>query len=171
MAGMHKIFLFGLDRAGKTVITNFLTSGVKDTTFNPTLAPNPQLLVLKQLKSRIWDMPGQQRFRDMWVKYIIGSELMICAIDVADKPRFEEAKKELLGLIDNVHEKVSPIPPMVILFHKIDTPEAQVNLAEAKSLFDVKGVYKGDLLYLETSVKQPETLEQIFPIVNKYIKD
>jgi small GTP-binding protein len=168
---IHKIFLFGLDRAGKTVITNYLTNKVVDKTFNPTLAPNQQLLVLKKLQSRIWDMPGQQKFRNMWVNYITGSELLVCVIDTADIARYDEIKKELDEVITKVHEKLNPVPPLLMLYHKMDLPESQSNIQNAKAKFNVQGQYRGESLQLETSVQKPESLEQIYPIIAQYFKE
>ena len=168
---IHKIFLFGLDRAGKTVITNYLTNKVVDKTFNPTLAPNQQLLVLKKLQSRIWDMPGQQKFRNMWVNYITGSELLVCVVDTADTSRYMEIKKELDEVVAKVHEKLNPIPPLLILYHKMDLPESQANLKKIQTLFDIKRLYRGEILQLETSIKHTESLEKIFPIISEIFKE
>jgi small GTP-binding protein len=158
---MYKIILFGLDRAGKTVLTKFLTEGVTDQTFLPTLSPNSNLFVLKQQKNRIWDMPGQQKFRNIWANYLVGSNLIIYMIDTADLSRLPETKQEFTGLLKAIEEKLSSKPPLLLLYNKMDLPEAQTNFQTCSDLFKEQLNYKGIFLELAISMKDVTSLEKV----------
>jgi small GTP-binding protein len=153
--------MFGLDRAGKTILTNFLVTGATNKQYFPTIAPSMQLLVVKQLKSRIWDMPGQIKFRDMWFKYVMDSNLLICVVDMADYPRFSEAYQELINLLNHVMHHTTEFPPLLICLHKVDLPEAQAHLLEAKKVFDVSIIYRAPIFFIETSIKNRDSLQKL----------
>lgn len=156
-----KVFVFGLDRAGKTVITNYLTKSTIDQTFRPTLSPASELLVVKELKSRIWDMPGQRNFRQVWFNYVLDSQILVAVVDTADQNRYQEALDEIKKLMNFAENNLKPIPPMVICLHKMDLTESNALISEAKNCFKPLQSYKGKIKMIETTVKKIETLENL----------
>jgi GTPase SAR1 family protein len=156
-----KNLCFWARSAGKTVITNYLTSGTLDRTFKPTLAPDPQMLVLKQLKSRIWDMPGQQKFREMWVKYVTGSKVLVHVVDTADADRFDEAYQELNKLVESMGKDNAAFPPLIELFHKTDIQGSSDRIATIKAKYLKYDIYPGQIIEMQSSIKDPGSLDRL----------
>lgn len=114
-----KIFLFGLDEAGKSSLVRRLKTGKYDDDF---FAPTRRFSIEYVQKSEgelyvIWDMPGQSLFRKKWLVGLQDSNFIIFMIDIANQVRFQEAKEEFWKIItrfeaDNI--------PLIIIGNKID---------------------------------------------------
>lgn len=57
-----KIVVLRLDRAGKTVLVNYLISKKVETQFRPTLTFSIKRLKLSDRTIVFWDAPGQKKF-------------------------------------------------------------------------------------------------------------
>ena len=59
----QKIFLFGLDKSGKTALSQAMRTGKYDDNLFPTTAFDINVLFLKHFEDsvefRVWDAPGQ----------------------------------------------------------------------------------------------------------------
>jgi small GTP-binding protein len=154
----EKVFIFGLDRAGKTIITKYITKGIIDETFRPTLAFTPQNLVFPEVKIQLWDTPGQIKFRKQWLKNVARSKLLVFVLDVNDPVRFDEAKQELTDFIKGLYNMDAPL---IIVYHKMDLPVAQENIGKAKKMLDVEKITIQDIHQIETSIKDVGTLDTL----------
>ena len=112
------IFLFGLDRAGKTTFVEYLKNEkFKDHT--PTLGVNVAHLVLGNVRLEFNDLGGQKAFRNSWMDYWNDQDLLIFMVDAADPDRFLEAGEALRSILDRPE---TANKPLLILANKIDLP-------------------------------------------------
>lgn len=159
----QKIFLFGLDASGKTAISQAMREGKVDENQFPTTAFDIKALFLKyfeeSIEFRVWDAPGQTDYRNLWGEGMKSSNLMLFVLDTSKKNRFPEAKQVLEKILKDPETRGVPI---IFLFHKMDTPEAKANFQEAFAFFKMSMRIGDRTAYrLRTSVKQPETIENI----------
>jgi small GTP-binding protein len=111
-----KLFVFGLDHAGKTTLLN----RIKDSIFiqtSPTLNVNILQILLNNLQIVCFDVAGQKRFRDSWRKFMNATNGLIFVIDSSDFQRIDEAREELLRVLE--YEEAKGLP-LLILSNKID---------------------------------------------------
>ncbi len=154
----EKVFMFGLDKAGKTVITNYLTRGVVDTNTIPTQAFTQRMLVLPKLKVVLWDSPGQIRYRKQWYENVAESKVLIFVLDTADASRFPEAKKEFDDFLKGCFNLRAPV---VFCFHKIDLSESKGNLEKAEKFFELAKIHLQNIVSLTTTIKDTKTLDAL----------
>lgn len=159
----QKIFLFGLDSSGKTALSQAMRTGEYDENQFPTTAFDIKALFLQHFEEsiefRVWDAPGQTDYRDLWGEGYKSANLMIFALDTADKARYPEAKDVLMKVLTDVETRAVPL---IFLFHKMDIDASKQNYNEALKFF--KGSMKTggrEVYMLKTSVMQPETIEAI----------
>ena len=155
---MPKIFVFGLDSAGKTTIIHYLINQEITTNLHPTLGLQINKLNLKSLDFSIWDAPGQKSLHSTWNRGFEGAELLIFVLDISDPARFVEAKKVFNDFLGAIH---SVETPLIICLHKVDLKNAQANVKEAKRLLKLDVKSKRQMFFLETTINAPETIELI----------
>ena len=113
-----KVFLFGIDEAGKTSLVRKIKTGqFNDNFFTPTKKFNIDYIQEKRGQLAFWDMPGQKNFREKWLKGIQDSNIIIYMIDIANQLQFEESKVEFWKIINNYELNKIPI---IIIGNKID---------------------------------------------------
>jgi small GTP-binding protein len=162
-----KIFLFGIDFAGKTAILNCLKYGTPKKT-KPTLAFNIVSLELEGFELQVWDAPGQQNLRKLWNNGFNKARFMIFVLDVADSNRYQEALNEFIKVTNEPDSKSLPI---LFCFHKMDLLEAQENLERSKLTFS-KVISENKVAYiLETSIFQDNTIEKLKKTIIQMVKD
>jgi small GTP-binding protein len=179
--GQNKIFICGLDRAGKTVISLYMSKGIIDMNTRPTLAFQTHQLIHPKIKATIFDAPGQIKLRNLWADNVKESKVLIFVLDTADAPRFEEAKKELFTFLKKCY---SIRAPLLFVFHKMDLPEAKANLKKATEFFDLQNIYKLiefrnidpiTIYSIESNVKDPKSLddlrERIYQLIIRFDLD
>jgi small GTP-binding protein len=147
----HKIFVYGIDKAGKTVISNYLATGELLENTKPTLSFSIYRVGIQRFNFAIWDAPGQTKLRKQWDKRSKNSNLLIFVLDTADNLRFEESKIAFLSTYQSIE------CPVIFCFHKMDLPEAKANLQEAKELFNLEDRIKT----LETTINNLDTLDKL----------
>ena len=155
---VEKVFIFGLDRAGKSVITHYLMTNEVDLNLKPTLAFQQKMLLLPKLKINLWDTPGQIKFRKLWYKNVADSKVLVFILDTSDSNRFQEAKTELDDFIKGCYNLRAPL---LFCFHQMDKPEAQTNLEKAKAFFDLGNIHIQKVHSMETQIKDTTTLNAL----------
>ena len=97
---------------GKTTILYKLKFGEIKSTI-PTIGFNVETISpVKGLSFTVWDVTGAVKMRPLWKHYFENSKGLIFVIDCADRERFEEARTELLNIID--HLVMFDIPLQII---------------------------------------------------------
>jgi hypothetical protein len=91
---MVKVFVFGLDNAGKSSLMRLLATGKYDNNYFP---PTKKFRITNiKLQSGVklvcWDMSGQKIFRVDWLRGAQASNILLFVLDLADSSRFEEVQ-------------------------------------------------------------------------------
>lgn len=154
----QKIFLFGIDRAGKTAMSDTLKKGDTSLETKPTLAFNIGSWVTDELTFQIWDAPGQAPFRKLWKNGFNKAKLLLFLLDTSKKERFEEANKEFRTVINDLETRGMPL---IFCFNKMDLPEAQANKNDARAVFKLPMITDRKVVVLETSVLQKESIAKL----------
>lgn len=160
-----KVVVLGLDRAGKTVLINYLISKKPDETFRPTLSFAIKKFPLPDRVIIFWDAPGQVNLRSSWMKSIKNADCLMYLVDTSNIDRLEESIKEFQRVtrqIINFHI------PLIFCYHKIDLPSAKANLERIKTEFDVDGKYKEKVFQVETSIQEAASIAALEKILKTF---
>jgi len=150
-----KIFLFGLDQAGKTALSNFIKEK-KETNPRPTLSFNVGQWIIRDLEFQIWDAPGQISLRYVWDKGFDRAKIMIFVLDSSKPERFPEAKQELDKVLQNLDTRGIPL---IFCFHKMDLPNAKENITQAREILKLLLITDRYVKVFHTSVKMDSEVE------------
>jgi small GTP-binding protein len=158
MPPRQNLCILGLDRAGKTVLKNYLLSGETDKIFRPTLAFDVSKYSHQNLFYSVMDFPGQKAFRKSWPMQYKYAKILLYLVDANDPERFEESKAEFDNML------TSPLlknVPLIVIITKVDMPDAKKNAEKAKKLFDLGNVQDRAVFSLNTSIKDTPTLDEV----------
>jgi small GTP-binding protein len=158
----RKIFLFGIDNAGKTCLSEALRTGSPPETLFPTTTFDVQVLFVQNFEDsiefRVWDAPGQRDYRDFWGEGYQSANFMIFVLDTTDKERFPEAK-EVLERVINDPETAGV--PLIFLYHKMDEVAAKANYKDAISFFKLSKIKNREVHAMKSSVNDADSLDAI----------
>ncbi|MFO8018061.1 MAG: ADP-ribosylation factor-like protein [Promethearchaeia archaeon] len=146
----NKIFMFGLDNAGKSTLSEYIRKEKVLDDPKPTKSFNINDMILDDLEYILWDVPGQIKFRKKWKKGVLDTNILVFVLDTADKERFDEAKKELYRVLNDLETRSVPL---IVCFHKMDLDEAQSNFKEAKETLELSRIEEREGYWFKTSVK------------------
>ncbi|MHA1681203.1 MAG: ADP-ribosylation factor-like protein [Promethearchaeota archaeon] len=162
----QKIFLFGIDKSGKTSLSQAMRTGKYEGDVFPTIDFDIRALFLQYFKDsiefKVWDAPGQVKYRNAWDEGYKDANLMIFVLDTAEDSRFEEAKETLMAVLEKEETKKIPL---IILLHKIDLDKAKENYYKAMNTFKPTLIPKRDIYILHSSVNEPRTLDDIKEVI------
>lgn len=171
-----KVFLFGIDEAGKTSLVRRIKTGqFDDNFFAPTRKFDIKYVQKEKDFLAFWDIPGQISFREKWLKGIQDSNILVYMIDVANQLRFEESKQEFWNVIN---EEVTPEIPLLILGNKIDlinhskdNNQKQLTRIENEIIdyFDFHKLRDREWNFLFTSVKTNYNIETVLNTISSLI--
>eukprot|EP00929_Paragymnodinium_shiwhaense_P078937 TRINITY_DN40971_c0_g1_i2.p2 TRINITY_DN40971_c0_g1~~TRINITY_DN40971_c0_g1_i2.p2 ORF type:complete len:178 (+),score=47.26 TRINITY_DN40971_c0_g1_i2:60-593(+) len=134
-----KILMVGLDAAGKTTILYKLNLDEVVHT-NPTVGFNLETVKHKNITFTVWDVGGQSKIRNLWKHYYQHAQGLIFVVDATDRDRIEEARQELLGMLQDAELEQTVL---LVLGNKQDMPTAmrKDELAEQLQLPTLKQRY------------------------------
>jgi len=159
MEELHKIFLFGLDNAGKSTLVKY----IKDEVIIKDGSPTRKFdiisdVVINQFNFVIWDAPGQEKFRRDWGDGVRETEVLLFVFDISTLDRVQEAKKELEEILKL--ETVKRVP-LVVCFHKKDIAEFNDDFKEALIDLELEKIEDREVYWLKTSVYEKETIDNL----------
>ena len=152
------IFVFGLDKAGKTTIINRLKQNLFT---DPVQTTNINIvrLLFENLSVTAYDAAGQKIYRKLWEDHLKRQDGLVFVLDVTDEERYSEAASEL-HRISSMSElrKV----PLLILFNKIDLKKPKTKQLISKlKLKKIKNKAR-PIKYFKTSAKTNEGIGESF---------
>jgi len=119
------ITICGLDDAGKTTILRYLETGeFVDTT--PTMGVNRETLHLPGLQINVFDLAGQEDFRNMWHSINEKSDGIVFVVDRANAMRFHEARDVFQSTLN---AQLGNDLVLLVLLNKRDVPDV-INKSE-----------------------------------------
>ncbi|XP_075702156.1 uncharacterized protein LOC142666110 [Rhinoderma darwinii] len=133
-----RILLLGLDAAGKTTLLYKLKLNETVTTI-PTIGFNVETVEpIRNVTFTVWDVGGQTKIRALWKHYFMNTDGLVFVVDSADPERFQEAREELIAIMENNEMREVPF---VVMANKQDLPGARkpMELAESLGLTKMKG--------------------------------
>ncbi len=148
-----KLFLFGIDNAGKTAITMTIKNE-KVVSILPTITYEITRWVIKAFEIAVWDAPGQIKFREEWKNGLVNAQVLMYVLDTTDAARFDESKRELDKIL-NANETTGI--PLLFCFHKMDLPEARANHDKAIKVFNLRQIRNRKVYTFDTSINNPES--------------
>ncbi|MHA1150633.1 MAG: ADP-ribosylation factor-like protein [Promethearchaeota archaeon] len=155
---VNKVFLFGLDAAGKTTLVNQIQEKPDPGNTSPTLGFNLNQLILNDVEFIVWEGGGQVAYRSRWSRGVLDSNILLFVVDTSDLTRFDEAKAELQKVLNDIETRGVPL---IIAFHKMDLDKAKENLPTAKGMFQPNLFDDRPIHQLATSIQMPETIDQL----------
>lgn len=108
----------------------------------------------KQIKLQIWDTAGQERFRSVTRSYYRGAAGALLVYDTTSRESFNT----LSNWLNDTRTLASPHIIIILVGNKKDLEEArEVTFLEASNF-----AQENDLIFLETSAKTGENVEESF---------
>lgn len=158
------LFLFGLDRAGKTTFVEYL-SREKFMDHAPTLGINVSNIVLGNVRFEFNDLGGQAAFRGAWMDYWKNQDLLVFMVDAADSGRLAEASDALWSILNRVETAGKPL---LVLSNKVDLPHAR-RIDAIKRAIDFYKIKHEPLAIHEISIKENENLEKPLNFISSIV--
>ncbi|OLS12338.1 MAG: small GTP-binding protein [Promethearchaeota archaeon CR_4] len=152
-----KVFLCGLDNVGKTTFVHFLKTGEFISNLMPTRRFNIAHIPLGEVEAIVWDMPGQDIFRNSWLKGAQDSNLFLFMIDLADQKRWDIAKIELWKMLNRFELKGVPL---LVLANKLDLVNGNVRRENFLGELELPHLKNRNWNLIFTSIKEKRGIEE-----------
>ncbi|MBD3188062.1 GTP-binding protein [Candidatus Bathyarchaeota archaeon] len=132
----RKAVFVGLDNSGKSTFISFLQEG-KFVEHTPTMGKRKSDMEIGGTRISLFDIGGQEDFRNMWLGELKSAKCVVFVIDKADTKRFQESRNELEKLLPTIKKNNITL---LILANKHDLKEAASlgTVIKEFSLFDVE---------------------------------
>ncbi|MHA1132417.1 MAG: Rab family GTPase [Candidatus Helarchaeota archaeon] len=162
----YKLCVVGDAASGKSSLIRRYASKTFDESYLPTIGAD---FTIKQIEYpaedgtiavvtlSIWDMGGQERFKNIREHYFLGANAAFVLFDLTRKQTFHNLEK-WLGDIDRFCGHI----PIIVIANKIDLPNIEVTQEEIGQFISQK-----NLKVFRTSAKTGENVEKIFDVIAK----
>ena len=157
MHSTSKIVLIGDARVGKTSLVRRFVTNMFDPSYQITLGTTIMKKDVEYLNYvvtlAIWDIGGQDVFRQIRSKYFFGSSGALAICDVSNPKTYENLPTWVDSFKNEVGDK-----PIVFLGNKCDLKEAVIKEEDMKAIVDKYG----NAEFLFTSAKDGTNTEKAF---------
>ncbi|MHA1819693.1 MAG: ADP-ribosylation factor-like protein [Promethearchaeota archaeon] len=164
-----KVFLYGLDNAGKSSWVRFLKTGKFDYNFfTPTKKKViHNIKIDSRLKIILWEMPGQKSFRRVWLRGIQDSNIIVFMLDAADEERFAEAKREFWRILSRYELRGVPL---LFIANKVDLVENKFKLSHIEEFFSLDEINDREWCIKFMSLATKEGCDEVIEWLKNTIK-
>ena len=152
-----KVFLCGLDNVGKTTFVHYLKTGEFIANLLPTRHFSIAHVPLGDVEVIVWDMPGQDIFRNSWLKGAQDSNLFLFMIDLADQKRWDIAKIELWKMLNRFELKGVPL---LVLGNKLDLVNTDISRENMLGELELPHLKNRQWNLIFTSIKEKQGIEE-----------
>ena len=153
----NKIVLIGDARVGKTSLVRRFVTNMFDPSYKITLGTTIMKKELEYLTNNvilaIWDIGGQEVFRQIRSKYFFGSKGALAVCDASNKETYDN----LSSWVESFRNEVGDMP-IIFIANKCDLKDQQVTEEDMRKL--VKTYTKTEFLF--TSAKDGTNAEKAF---------
>ena len=153
----NKIVLIGDARVGKTSLVRRFVTNMFDPSYKITLGTTIMKKELEYLTNNvtlaIWDIGGQEVFRQIRSKYFFGSKGALAVCDASNK----ESYNNLSSWVESFRKEVGDMP-IIFIANKCDLKDLEVTEDDMKKL--VKDYKNTEFLF--TSAKDGTNAEKAF---------
>ncbi|OLS22796.1 MAG: GTPase HflX [Candidatus Heimdallarchaeota archaeon LC_3] len=118
-----KLILLGLASTGKTSLLNYMKNKVFIENTTPTIIQNLVKFVFNNLNLICYDLPGHEKFRNLWKTFLPNSSIIVFIID-SSNPNINNARVALDFILSFVKGNLENTP-LLIVFNKQDLSDAQ----------------------------------------------
>ena len=176
---IRKILIMGLDQAGKTSILNIINQNYNlMDDLKPTIGIERHEIKILGIPIISWDLGGQERFREEYLKntkVFEKTDTLIFVIDAFKATRYEEALEYYTKVL-SMFEKVEIKPKIVLVLHKIDPnllnePETLEVIEEIKELFLAKSQEYTPSIFLTSIFDRKSIIEAFSKNLQELISD
>ena len=154
----YKMVLFGHMGVGKTSLVERFVNDRFEEEYISTLGYNVMEKIIEHEKCEIslmiYDIGGQEKFRDLRKKYAEGANTAFLVYDITDQDSFDE-----ITTLKNDLEEFAGVIPFILVGNKADlAAKRQISTADAKKLNELIGATH----FFETSAKTGKGVEDAF---------
>ncbi|KAG5682365.1 hypothetical protein PVAND_011721 [Polypedilum vanderplanki] len=155
---LFKFLIIGSAGAGKScILHNFIENKFKEDSSHTIGVEFGSRVVSvggKSIKLQVWDTAGQERFRSVTRSYYRGAAGALLVYDVTSRESFNS----LSNWLTDTRNLASPNIIIILVGNKKDLEETrEVTFLEASNF-----AQENDLIFLETSAKTGESVEESF---------
>lgn len=136
MTSKMRILMLGLDNTGKTTILNKISCSQDVEKPSPSTEFKTEHVEYKGKHFSICDAGGQEKLRLLWKDYFADTHGIIFVINSIDKHRIDEARDELVKLL-NANELKNV--PLLVIANKQDLPDV-LHVNEIKEQFGLGNI-------------------------------
>ncbi|MHA1231932.1 MAG: ADP-ribosylation factor-like protein [Candidatus Helarchaeota archaeon] len=163
-----KILYVGLSNAGKTsIILSLEREYSKMSKISPTLGIERSKLDLMGTETILWDLGGQEKFREKYIKderSFFDTDLLFYVVDIKEPNLYETSLQyyqEILKILEEYNEN----PKIVVCIHKFDPDlyddeEYEKKFQELKKSFEQ--ISKREIKVFKTSIYNKKSLIESF---------
>lgn len=117
-----EIAVLGISNAGKSTLVNLISRGEFSEDMVPTIGFNMRKFKKGSVSIKMWDLGGQDQYRQMWERYCLGMQAIVFVVDSTDASKFDTAREELRALM--AKPRLGHIP-LLVLCNKNDLSNAR----------------------------------------------
>ncbi|MBN2155751.1 MAG: GTP-binding protein [Candidatus Lokiarchaeota archaeon] len=165
-----KVFLYGIDNVGKSSFMRYLKTNKFDLDyFSPTKKFIVHRIPLPQgYKIICWEMPGQKKFRRVWLRGVQESNILLFMLDASDEERFLEAKRAFWSIVTRYEVKNVPV---LFIANKIDLIDNKTKLSKIEPFFSLPELQDRKWSIKFTSLVTKEGIKDVIDWITETVKE
>jgi small GTP-binding protein len=152
-----QLSVLGLQNAGKSTFINVLTGNEFSEDTIPTIGFNERHINKGRVHFQLWDLGGDQKFRNMWERFSRDVDCIIFVVDSADFRQLDNSKAELHRLLAWPSLKNTTL---LVLGNKNDL-EGALSEEELINALDLQSIKGRDVACYSVSSKRQTNIDTV----------